>query len=224
MDGTLTRSRSPVTPEMKKVLNSLSQTIMVTSGQPSKTIMKQLDGANVSFTLGQNGNHAFHKDKEMWRNRLTDEERKEILEHIKYFESTRDWEVKNPNDLIEDRDSQISYSCLGHHEDVPKKLLFDPGGPLRTKMLEENPRPLSLVDVKVGGTTTFDYFKKNSGKGVNILRLIKEQGWNKNECVYFGDALYPGGNDEAVLGVVDVQKVEDEKDTLKILKGHYADS
>ncbi len=222
MDGTLTRSRTPINPELKEVLNALPYTLMVISGQSSAAIKKQLDGVNIDFALGQNGNHAFRGDTEMWATPLSPEAIKEVMDHIAYFESIRHWEVKNANDLIENRDNyQISYSCLGHHEDVRKKLPFDPGGSLRTKLLEQNPRPLLLADVKVAGTTSFDYFTKGNNKGTNIMRLIKEQGWNKDECIYFGDALYPGGNDEAVLGVIDVQKVENEHDTLKILKERY---
>ena len=227
MDGTLTRSRTPITAEMKEVLNSLAEdhTLMVTSGQSSEAIMTQLDGANITFVLGQNGNHAFQNGEEMWANALSKEAIKEVMEHIAHFESVRDWDVKNANDLIENRGNyQVSYSCLGHHEHVPTKMKFDPGGHKRTKMLEGNPVELKLADVKVAGTTTFDYFVKDSNKGTNILKLIEQEGWNKEDCIYFGDALFPGGNDEAVLGVVDVQKVEDENDTLAILKERYANS
>lgn len=221
LDGTLTRSRSLVAPEMKEVFEKLEQDTMVISGAQLSQMNKQIGDLTVDYKMGQNGNHTYKGDTEIWKNELNKEERAEIMAHIKWVEDTRDWVVKDPNNLIEDRGSQISYSFLGHDEDVRLKEIFDPGGSLRTKKLEENPHPLLHTDVKVGGTTCFDYFKKNSHKGTNVARLIKEQGWNKDECIYFGDALYPGGNDEAVLGVIDIQKVEDENDTLKILKEHY---
>ena len=46
-----------------------------------------------------------------------------------------------------------------------------------------------------------DYFKKGKNK-FNINRLIDLKGWEKEECLFFGDALFPGGNDETVNGVI----------------------
>ena len=224
MDGTLTRSRSLIAPEMKEVFNKLQYDTVIISGAQISQIDKQVGDMKVNFKMGQNGNQTFESKKELWQNQLSDEERKEIMEHIHYVESIRDWDVENANDLIEDRKSQISYSFVGHHDDVSKKEAFDPSGDFRKKMLDKNPRLLKQTEVKVAGTTCYDYFRKNQNKGTNVLRLIEEQGWNKEECVYFGDALYPGGNDEAVLGVIDVEKVKNEADTLKILKERYANS
>ena len=221
MDGTLTRSRSEAEQDMIDLFKQLQYTTIVISGAEIKQINAQVKDLNIDYLMGQNGNQTYHKDKVLWENKLTDEEREEIMAHIRHIESVRDWDVANTNDLIEDRGNQISYSCLGHHEDVAKKEAFDKGGAKRTKLLEENPLPLKLTEAKIGGTTCFDYIRKNSNKGTNIARLIEEQGWNKDECVYFGDALFPGGNDETMIGVMDIQKVADEHDTLKILKDKY---
>ena len=46
-------------------------------------------------------------------------------------------------------------------------------------------------------------------------------GWKKEECVYFGDMLFPGGNDESVIGVIDTEAVENPDDTLNILRSKY---
>ena len=42
--------------------------------------------------------------------------------------------------------------------------------------------------------------------------------WNKDECVYFGDGLYPGGNDEAVIGVIETIPVDDHLDCYTKLR------
>ena len=222
LDGTLTRSRSPITQEMKDAIASLPQTIIIISGQPRDSIEKQLGGARVDFILGQNGNGAFHGDKEIWQNALSDDDRREIFDHIGYIENIRNWDVDDPNDLIEDRESQVSYSFVGHHANIAMKESFDPNGVFRKKIIDENPRPLRSTDVKIAGTTCIDYFKKGSSKGSNIERLIEHEGWNKEDCLYFGDALYKGGGDETVMGVIDVQQVDGPDHTLHLLKEHYS--
>jgi hydroxymethylpyrimidine pyrophosphatase-like HAD family hydrolase len=89
-------------------------------------------------------------------------------------------------------------------------------------MLSRYPFENTITEVKVGGTTTFDYFKKGAHKGSNVLRLIETMGWNKDECVYFGDKLHPGGNDETVIGVIDTVAVKDHHETFSHLRDAFA--
>lgn len=77
------------------------------------------------------------------------------------------------------------------------------------------------MEVQIGGSTCLDYFKKGLNKGANVKKLIEALGWNKDECVYFGDALFPGGNDETVVGIIDTVKVADEVDTAAKLKEYF---
>jgi hydroxymethylpyrimidine pyrophosphatase-like HAD family hydrolase len=168
--------------------------------------------------LGQNGNHAYDEKvkKDLWREYLTDVEKKEVLAHVASIPRT--WEVPDEKDLIEDRNSQISYSLLGHHADKAQKSAFDPKGALRQKLLAEYPFVSDSMQVVIGGTTCFDYIKKGFHKGRNVMKLIHERGWNKGECVYVGDALYAGGNDETVIGVIDTQAIENPDGTYAFLK------
>ena len=43
-------------------------------------------------------------------------------------------------------------------------------------------------------------------------------GWNKEECLYVGDALFPGGNDAVVVGVVPTHQIKDPDDTFRFIK------
>jgi hydroxymethylpyrimidine pyrophosphatase-like HAD family hydrolase len=74
------------------------------------------------------------------------------------------------------------------------------------------------IDVKIGGTTCYDYFKKGHHKGSNVRALIEHKGWDASECVYFGDKLMPGGNDETVIGVIDTIAVTNHRETYDKLK------
>ncbi len=216
LDNTLTRSRTKISPEMKDVLTALRRDIIVVSGAACSQIQYQVDGLSC-FCLGQNGNHAVaHSLDVLWEEKLTDEEREEIFAHIKTIPRT--WDVPDENDLIEDRGGQICYSLYGHHAPVAIKEKFDPDLAVRKKLLEAYPFVSDAIEVKMGGTTGLDYFRKGRNKGYNIARLISEKGWDKNEAVYFGDMLFPGGNDESVIGVIDTIAVTDPADTLQKLK------
>jgi len=43
-------------------------------------------------------------------------------------------------------------------------------------------------------------------------------GWNKKGCLYIGDALFPGGNDETVVGVIETKSVRNPEDTFTLLE------
>ena len=72
--------------------------------------------------------------------------------------------------------------------------------------------------VKIGGSTSLDYIHKDRHKGANVQKLIDHMGWDKDKCIYFGDGLFPGGNDEAVIGVIETVPVDDHLDCLNKLR------
>ena len=215
LDNTLTRSRSKITPEMHSLLQSLPHDIVVISGASVEQIRHQLDDLPVYY-MGQNGNHTVYGDSELWLDALTPEEGSEIRTHIASLPRT--WEVPDEGDLIEDRGCQLSYSIYGHHAPVAEKEAFDPDQKKRRALLDASPLESDTIEVKIAGTTTLDYFKRGKNKGHNVMRLIEHLGWDKGECLYFGDALFPGGNDETVIGVIDTQAVIDPTDTYARLE------
>ena len=219
LDNTVTRSRSKISEAMREALSESGKDIIIVSGATCEQITWQLDGVDC-FKLGQNGNHAEDKGGNLiWQELLTDEEKVEIMKHIGSMPRT--WEVSNVDDLVQDRGCQISYSLLGHNEVLEKKEAFDPKSNIRKSLLENYPFVSETLQVKIGGTTCFDYTAKGKHKGFYVERLIEKMGWKKDECVYFGDMLFPGGNDESVIGVIDTEAVENPEDTLSILRAKY---
>ena len=55
-------------------------------------------------------------------------------------------------------------------------------------------------------------------KGFNIAQFLNYQGWRKDDCIYIGDALFPGGNDAAVIGVIPTHAVKDDVETFEFIK------
>jgi len=217
MDGTVTPSRSKINSKMKELLASLPQTIAVISGSHNDQMSFQVDGLPV-IRMGQNGNHVIHPELgELWFDELTQEEKDEIMDHVNTVWEVCDQNVPDIDDIIEDRGSQISLSLYGHHAEPAVKKAFDGDFKKRIALLEQFPFTSDNVEVKLGGSTCLDYFRKGKNKGFNIDRLITHMNWNKDECLFMGDALFPGGNDETVVGVIETKSVVDPDDCYRKL-------
>ncbi len=218
LDDTVTLSRSAIDTDMHALMSSLPYDLIIISGAHSSQIRKQIGDLPV-YVLGQNGNEVFSPSGEsLWSEHLSDVAVIDITEHIARVRSCTTHSVVSEDDLVEHRGSQISYSLIGHNEQIDKKKAFDPDRNIRATLLEREPLISEHVEVKIGGTTCLDYFMKGRHKGYNVARLIEHMGWNKEDAVYYGDALVPGGNDEAVIGVIDTIPVENHRDTYEKLR------
>lgn len=202
MDGTICESKQKISKEMKDKLATLGS-IAVISGASREQMEKQLDGLECTI-LAQCGN-----DTPLWQNKLNFFELWEIKSHVRRFGNPRD------NRKFENRGSQIAYSFIGHNAKRELKLAYDPEGKVRQEILEKYPFKSKTLKVKIGGTTCLDYTKYT--KGDNIARWIKENKLKKKDCVYYGDALFKGGNDESVIGVIKTIAVTSPADLLKKL-------
>lgn len=218
MDQTVAPARQPILPEMFELLDSLEHDIIIVSGQEVSKINWQSNDLR-SYTLGQNGNHATClENTELWNIPLDESHRKEILEHIDAIVKILDHELNHEWNPIEDRGSQITFSPIGNTAPVDLKMKYDPDRKKRDELMKKVPFESKELTVKIGGSTSFDYIHKDRHKGTNVQRLIDLMGWDKDECIYFGDGLYPGGNDEAVIGVIETVPVEDHLDTYRKLR------
>jgi len=224
LDGTLTRSRTLMAAPHQVIFKKLcaeKDVVVVTGGQISqirKQIPPEFDGSY--YALSQSGNHAIGKNGEvLWSEHFSPAQKAMILKLIEIIHDEEKLDVKDENDLVEDRGSQISYSLIGHHEEIGKKEEFDPRAKKRLAILAAHQEEVAALralaaDVRPGGTTTFDFTIAGKHKGFNITRLIEQKGWKKEECVYVGDALFPGGNDETVIGVIPTHAVKDPDETF----------
>jgi HAD superfamily hydrolase (TIGR01484 family) len=205
LDNTVTASRQKIGHGMKAVLARFKgpEAIIIVSGAGEEQIKYQLDGFPANI-LSQNGNV-----NDLWQRYLTQEEKQKIHDHIALYAQPKD-------DTVEDRGAQISYSFTGHHADILLKKRFDPDGDKRRRILDAHPMP-DGIEAKIGGTTCIDYFPAGLNKGANIYRYIIEKGWKIHNCIYVGDALFPGGNDESVIGVIPTFPVKGYQDTERFM-------
>ncbi len=204
--------------------------VIVVSGAREEQVRRQIPGDLPGsiylgfYVLSQYGNHAYAKNAMiLWKESFTSEQTAATLALIEIIKKELALTVSDASDLIEQRGSQISYSPIGHHEQLEKKYAFDPDGAMRRRVIGEHKVEVSKlnvlgVDVVPGGTTCFDFFLLGKNKGYNIARLIKHEKWDKVDCIYVGDALFPGGNDETVIGVIPTHPVKDPDETFAYVK------
>ncbi len=217
MDDTITLTRSQMEDKLYAFYKTLPYNLIVVSGANVAQIRKQIRDLPF-FTLGQNGNQALDPHGNiLWEDILHESHVADIHEHILKIKEICHIIPPKADDLVEHRGAQISYSIIGHNQPVELKKVCDPLREIRLSLLEKVPFDHPELEVKIGGTTCFDYFKKGSHKGANVRRLLAEMEWDPADAIYFGDALFPGGNDESVIGVIDTHPVTDHLDTFRIL-------
>lgn len=218
MDKTIAPARQPIRPKMYELLSSLPNDITIVSGQLCEKIDWQSNNLKAN-KLGQNGNHAIDLNgNELWNTPLTEKECAEVQEHIVLLKSALPEQPNEEYNPIENRGAQITFSPIGNTAPVELKKAYDPDASKRLKLLADHPFVSETMMVLIGGSTSLDYIPKVRHKGTNVKKFIEHMDWNPNDCVYFGDGLYPGGNDEFVIGVIDTVPVTDEEDCEMLLR------
>lgn len=197
LDGTICESRQVISYQMFERLSELKLTydIIVISGAERGRMLEQLNGLKVDYLMAQSGN-----ETSLWKRILSDNEKEKIFQHINKIA------IIKP-DMIDDRGCQITLSFIGHHANIESKKLFDPTGEKRIAILKETPFESEKLGCTIAGTTCLDYTRKDGTKGKNIERLINNLEWKKENCIYFGDKLGKGGNDESVIGIIECVEV-----------------
>jgi HAD superfamily hydrolase (TIGR01484 family) len=230
LDNTLTPSKSLILPQHLPILERLAERadVIVVSGHGEKDIRKHLTAAMDAkyHILGQNGNFAETKDgRILWNRSLSQDKKDAILGFITKARAHLNYTVKDETDIVEDRDSQIAFSLIGHHENKAIKDAFDPDFAKRRKLLEDMRSDIEAlektgVEARIGGTTNIDFFELGKNKGYNVTQFIGMMQWDKEECLYMGDALFPGGNDETVIGIIPTHAVKNPDDTFSFIEGN----
>lgn len=233
LDNTLTRSKSPILPSHEEILVRLSERadVIVVSGSSEKNIWSRLTDKSRGcyYSLTQNGNRAFDKDRVLlWERLLTAEQKAAATRFVALARAHTPTTVPDENDLVEDRGCQVAFSFIGQHADIELKERFDPDFSKRRKVLADLHEEVEKLErehgleITIGGTTNLDIYQKGMNKGYNVRELIALKGWDPAESVYIGDALFPGGNDETVVGVIPTKAIRDYNETYAHLESILA--
>ncbi|WP_243226653.1 HAD-IIB family hydrolase [Microbacterium sp. CIAB417] len=101
--------------------------------------------------------------------------------------------------IIEDRESQVTFSALGQQAPIAEKEAWDPDGTRKHALREAVAALLPGLEVRTGGTTSLDVTRRGRDKAYGIGRLCAQTGLDRDDILFFGDQLQPGGNDNPVL-------------------------
>lgn len=241
VDGTLTISKTPMDPSMAGVFLKLldKHKAAAISGTGLEMFKKDLiepltaaakgKGNFENFFLFPTCGAAFYRFKNgswqlIYEHVLTDDEKKKIFDAFERVFHALNY--KHPKKIygsapIQDRRTQVAFSPLGQSAPVGEKEAWaKANNPLRLKMRELLEAQLREFDVRVGGMTTIDISRKGIDKGYGIKQMELHLGIRKEDMLYFGDLLMPGGNDYPVkqLGVECIA-VTSPEDTKKIIEG-----
>ncbi|MBI3572451.1 HAD-IIB family hydrolase [Candidatus Kaiserbacteria bacterium] len=117
------------------------------------------------------------------------------------------------------QDTQVAFSGVGQRAPIAEKQKWDPDQKKRRTMVEIIKPELPWAEVKMGGMTTIDITRKGIDKLYGATKLAERLGLTLTDLLYVGDALYPGGNDEVMLGSsAKVEAVTSLADTKKLIE------
>jgi HAD superfamily hydrolase (TIGR01484 family) len=242
LDGTLAPSKSIADREMVKLLLALLERkkVAVIGGGKYAQFQQQIlarlprrDDRLRNLFLFPTTSNAFYRYHAGWKNMysltLSAAEKsgirkavRETLKDINYVPPAKVYGV-----TLEDRGTQMSFSPLG--QDVVAKLgakgirmkeeWKKKNDALRFKIAKLLAKRLPKLEVRVGGLTTIDITRKGIDKAYGIRQIKKILSIPIRDMVFIGDALYPGGNDNAARETgVDCIQVRDPEDTKRIIE------
>jgi HAD superfamily hydrolase (TIGR01484 family) len=243
LDDTLAASKSSITDEMSNLLGKLLEiySVAVISGGKFQQFenqlianlnvdTKKLEKLHLLPTCGTRY-YTFRADDESWKMNyaedFTDEEKKKIIETLETSAKELGlWEDKTWGDIIEDRESQITYSALGQEivqqlgeEGLQRKENWDVDDSKKQKLRDHAGERLPEFEVRVGGKTSIDVTKPGIDKAYGIGKLIDALGVEIDDLLFVGDRLEEGGNDYPVkaMGVESIA-VEGFRGTPEVIR------
>lgn len=238
LDGTLAPSKSHLESDMADVLSSLLNFIpmAVVSGASKEQFLHQFinylpqSGTNFSnlYIFPENGASLEIYSDGVWtvqyEERFSEDESSKIISALKQVEEKfgleESWyHVLKYGHEIENRGAQVTFSALGQKAPLELKEKWDPQQVTRKQIKAFLDPLLPDCEIRIGGTTSIDITKKGQNKALAINNFLKILKIDKKDLIFFGDALYPGGNDEIVKETeVTCKMVSNPQDTIKSLR------
>ncbi|MBI2035491.1 MAG: HAD-IIB family hydrolase [Candidatus Liptonbacteria bacterium] len=161
--------------------------------------------------------------KEVYADILSTEEKTKIfgtfaksLEKAGYKKPERVW-----GELIEDRDTQVTFSALGQQAPIEDKKQWNKANnAIREKAATILRELLPEFEVRTGGLTSIDITKKGIDKAYGVRQIERALQIPISEMLFVGDALYPGGNDHAALDTgIEATQVNGPQETKDLIRG-----
>ena len=236
LDGTLAESKTEMSLDMAEVLEELLRrfSVAIISGGAYKQFEKQFlnrlplpDEQLKNLYLFPTCATSFYKyDNRVWNQiyseELSEEQRKNILAaFLKCFKEVGFDLPLHPQygEILEDRGTQITFSALGQAAPIHLKKKWDPHHLKRLGMIDILRKYIPEFEIRTGGSTSIDVTKKDIDKAYGIKQIEKYLGFQTDEMIFIGDALFNGGNDAAVKRTgVECLETSGPEETIKLIK------
>ncbi len=237
LDNTLAESKSPLTDAMSEQLGKLLEVyeVCVISGGKFEQFKNQmidrlevdpklLDHMHLMPTCGTRYYRYDHAKREwviQYAEDLAAEDKKRIIAVLEEAAKELGYWEKNPaGAIIEDRESQITYSALGQQALPEAKYAWDPTDAKKRAIRDYAAERLPDLEVRVGGTTSIDVTRIGIDKAYGMRKLMDELKISAAEILFIGDRLEEGGNDYPVKAMgIDCVQVLDYRMTPAVVEG-----
>lgn len=244
LDGTIAPSKSTLPDEMAELLPRLLdkfEVCVISGGKFGQFENQLLNGLHASDeqlaklhlmpTCGTQY-YTYDMSKGVWQRRyaelLSEPEKKKIIDALtKGFNDLGYIAKKTYGEVAEDRESQITYSVLGQdivtmlgEEGLKMKEAWDPDDHKKQAVRDYVAPMIPEFEVRVGGVTSIDVTKPGIDKAYGMGKLMDELRIGKEDILFLGDRLRPGGNDYPVKEMgIDSLEVSDWRNTAQIITG-----
>jgi len=240
LDGTLAESKQHLESDVSDLLCELlkDKIVVVITGGSFEQFKKQFlpyfkpsdsDKDNIYknlILLSTSGSQRYQYEGGDWK--MTDIEefpsgtKKEILDALNEIIESGNFGIGpaiEGDSVIEDRLTQITMSALGQHAPLDLKKAWDSNQEIRKEIKIILESKLPEVNIIIGGTTSLDILPKGFDKAKGLFRLLEKLGMPKEDMIFVGDAIFPGGNDYSVYEAgIESIKTSGRDETASIIK------
>lgn len=242
LDGTIAPTKAPMDKEMKQLLLALlaqKQVAVIGGGKYDlfkEQLVSQLGNSKEllkNLFLFPTTSTAFYRYTKGWKkvysHELSRADRTRIMKTFEkvFTEIGYQHPKKTYGSVVEDRGTQVTFSALG--QEVVAKL-GKKGIALKEQWKEKYTKTkmeiakrmqkyLPDMAVRAAGHTSVDVTKKGIDKAFGLRQIEKQIGVKIKNMLFVGDAIFPGGNDYAIVQTgVDYVKVKDPEGTKKVIE------
>jgi len=216
LDGTLAESKSAITQKMSDSLKSLLKkySVAIISGGAFPQFQKQfLNNLSVPedllyklylFPTCATSFYKFNNKNwnKIYSETLSQSEKNKIFTSFNLCFEKVGFTIPSKllyGEIIEDRETQITFSALGQFAPYDLKKEWDPTHKKRLQMIDILQAFLPEFEIRSGGSTSIDITKKGIDKAYGIFKIQELLKFSIEEMLFIGDAIFPCGNDFAVV-------------------------
>ncbi len=234
LDGTLAVSKSPMDLDMSGLVSELLKAKMVAVISGGSYIQFQTQFLQSlhcpeqylrNLYLFPTCSTSFYRYNDTWQkvyaDYLTVGEKEKIKTAFQkaFIDSNYHHPQQTYGDVLEDRETQMTFSALGQSAPLELKQKWDHDRKKRLELKIALEKYLPQFEIRIGGTTSLDITRKGIDKGYGIQEIRKHLNVMISDILFIGDALFEGGNDYPVKLVgVDCISVSGPEETKGIIR------